>query len=318
MSAIAVIGEAVGDAIVEPDPVDGLRLRVLPGGGPVNTAVALSRLGTHTKYLGRLAGGTIGALLRRHLEASNVDLSGAVDAAEPASLAIATISAGGRAEYDFYVNGTADWAWTRDELSTWDTAGTAAIHAGSLALAMEPGASHIAELLRRVRQAMTVSIDPNVRLSLVPASRYRESLPHWAGLADILRMSDDDLATLMPGVSLEQACARLHALGTDLVVITRGDAGVYASLAGTPVVVPAPAVEVVDTVGAGDTFTAGMLHVLHRIGALGGRLTGLSTSDLRAALELGTTAAAIACQRAGADPPWAHELLPSAAGASKP
>src|SRR5687768_10048306 len=108
-NAIAVIGEAVGDAIVDPDQDGALRLRVVPGGGPVNTAVALSRLGTHTKYLGRLAGGTVGALLRRHLDRSNVDLSAVVAAAEPASLALASISPGGHAEYDFYVNGTADW-----------------------------------------------------------------------------------------------------------------------------------------------------------------------------------------------------------------
>lgn len=310
MTSIAVIGEAVGDAIVEPDPADGLRLRVLPGGGPVNTAVALSRLGTHTKYLGRLAGGTIGALLHRHLEASNVDLSGTVSAAEPASLAIATISAGGRAEYDFYVNGTADWAWTPAELSTWDSSGTVAIHAGSLALAMEPGATHIIDLLHRARPDMTVCIDPNVRLSLVPPTRYRESLPQWASLADIVRMSDDDLTTLMPGSSLDDACAHLHALGTDLVVITHGGNGVYASLRGAPVAVPVMTVNVVDTVGAGDTFTAGMLHLLHRTGALGGRLARLSMADLRAALEFGAAAAAIACQRPGADPPWAHELMP--------
>ncbi len=308
MNSITVIGEAIGDAIVSSSPPGYLDLRVMPGGGPVNTAAALSRLGTPTKYLGRLARGTVGDLLRRHLEGSNVDISGSVAAVEPASLAIATISATGRAHYDFYVNGTADWAWTESELSTWDAADSVAIHAGSLALAMAPGSAHITDLLRRARSTTTVCIDPNVRPGLVPQAFYREMLPRWAGLADVMRMSDDDLAVAMPGVSIDEACRRLHPLGTRLIVITQGSKGVYASLGGAVLTLPAPSVTLVDTVGAGDTFTAGLLHVLRHRGALGGRLDQLSTSDLQSALELATAAAAVVCERPGADPPWLHEL----------
>ncbi|HCT76626.1 MAG TPA: carbohydrate kinase [Micromonosporaceae bacterium] len=305
---IAVIGEAVGDAIVEADPVAGLRLRVLPGGGPVNTAVALSRLGTPTKYLGRLASGTIGNLLRSHLVDSRVDLSAAVEAAEPASLAIATITPEGHASYDFYVEGTADWQWTEDELAAWNQANTSAIHAGSLALAQQPGAALIERLLEQARTRVTVCIDPNVRLSLVPASFYREAMPRWASIADIIRLSNDDLATVMPGVGVAEACSRWHAAGASLVVVTLGGNGVYASLRGEAVTVETPPITPVDTVGAGDTFTAGMLHTLNRANALGGRLSDLSTADLRTALLFGVGAAAVVCQRAGADPPWADEL----------
>jgi fructokinase len=311
MSTIAVIGEAVADAIVQTGSghPGELLMRVLPGGGPVNTAVALGRLGAQPQYLGRLAGGTIGELLRRHLLESNVDLAGCVEAAENPTLAIATVADDGKASFEFYVEGTADWQWSAAELGAWTGEGVAAIHAGSLALTQQPGAAVIEDLLRQVRDRMTVCVDPNVRLGLVPAEFYRQSLPRWARLADIFRVSDDDLAVMMPGRSIPEACDQLHADGVPLIVVTRGADGAYACLHGEPVTVPSPQITVVDTVGAGDTFTAGLLHWLHEAGALGGRLPALTSSDLADAMTFATELAAIVCQRAGADPPWANELI---------
>ena len=310
MSSIAVIGEAVADAIIQPrtGTRNELNLHVLPGGGPVNTAVALSRLGTSTRFLGRLAGGPIGGLLRQHLSDSHVDLSGSVAATQMPTLAIASLGTDRQASYEFYVDGTADWQWTSDELAAWDPREAVLLHAGSLALTQQPGATLIADLLRQARRYATISIDPNVRTSLVPADFYRQALPRWAGLADILRMSQDDLDVLMPGVPLQEACLRLHDAGTPLVVVTRGPDGAHASLRGDPIAVPSQKVAVVDTVGAGDAFTAGLLHRLHVADALGGRLESLSTADLAAAMTFASTIAAIVCQRTGADPPWAHEL----------
>jgi fructokinase len=314
-TTIAVIGEAVADAIVDPaGPHAGaLTLRVLPGGGPLNTAVALGRLGTPTQFLGRLAGGQIGQLLREHLVESNVDLSASVRAAEPPTLAIAAVGPDGQAAYEFYVNGTADWQWTEKELSDWQIGSTVAVHAASLALTQQPGASAIHELLARVRPRTTISIDPNVRTSLVPPQFYRDAIHSWASLAHILRLSQDDLDVVMPGVPLDEACARLHDAGTSLVVVTRGPDGAHASLPGRMVHVPAAEVELIDTVGAGDSFTAGLLHWLHRIGALTKPITALTIPDLTDAMRFAATVAAHTCQRHGADPPWARDLQPSGA-----
>ena len=177
-----------------------------------------------------------------------------------------------------------------------------------MALTQPPGAALIEDLLVRQRRHATVSIDPNVRANVVPAQFYREALPRWARLADILRLSEDDLDIAMPAVSVDAACAQLHTAGVPLVVVTRGSDGAHASLRGETVTVAALDVEVVDTVGAGDSFTAGLLHWLYGIGALGGRLPDLAVADLTDAMRFASAVAAITCARAGANPPWASEL----------
>ena len=308
MGVITVIGEAVADAFVEPATDTGtLLLRVYPGGGPANTAVGLARLGTPTRFLGRLSGGVFGALLRQHLAASGVDISAAVPATQPATLAVAALDPAGQASYEFYVDGTADWQWTEAELlDGLDVA--SAVHTGSLALVLDPGAHAIEQALRRVRPHATISIDPNVRPSIVAPDAYGDRLPRWFALADIFRLSADDLAHLAPGTSIVDACDRWHDLGVRLVVVTRGGDGAVASLGGERVSVPAVAVTTVDTVGAGDAFTAGLLHRLHAARRLGGRLDGLTLDEVADAIEFGALVAARTCAVPGADPPWAATL----------
>ncbi|WP_214408469.1 carbohydrate kinase family protein [Sphaerisporangium fuscum] len=303
---ITVIGEAVADAFVIPG--DGmLDLQVRPGGGPVNTAVALGRLGTPTRFLGRLSDDTLGRLLRDHLAGSDVDLSACVTATRRATLAITAVDEAGQASYDFYTEGTADWFWTEEELAERAPYDSCCLHAGSLALVLEPGGPRIERMLRDAGARATISIDPNVRAALVPLDAYREALPRWARLADILRLSDEDLTHL--GLSPDEAADSWHEQGVRLVVVTRGTEDVYASLDGTRLAVPAVRVEAVDTVGAGDTFTAGLLHVLGRRGRLGGRLEELTVTDVEAAIGFAVRAAAETCRVPGANPPWAHQLV---------
>lgn len=152
-----------------------------------------------------------------------------------------------------------------------------------------------------------MSIDPNVRPLLVPPSAYRERPSRWCALADILRLSEDDLALLLPGATLEEACDTWHAAGARLVVITLGGRGSLASLDGLRVTVPTPAVNVADTVGAGDSFTAGLLHRLAALGHLGGRLDRLSLEDITDACSLAARVADLTCSVPGANPPWADE-----------
>ncbi|ADD43279.1 carbohydrate kinase family protein [Stackebrandtia nassauensis] len=301
MNTIAVIGEAVADAVAMPDDATGaLRLEVRPGGSPANTAVALARLGSPTRFLGRLSKGILGQLLRTHLDKSQVDLSAAVTASQEATLAVAALDDQGRAAYDFYVNGTADWDWSPAELEP--IASAAIIHTGSLALVRPPGCDVITDALRAHRHDATISIDPNVRPGIATAKRYRDGLDDWAALADILKLSEDDLAFTHPGADHRELCERWHARGCPLIVITLGERGAMASLDGEPVHVAAQPIRLADTIGAGDAFTAGLLHRLLETGRR------LDIETLTSALELASLVAAHTCEVPGADPPWIDQL----------
>ncbi|MCQ0025192.1 carbohydrate kinase [Streptomyces somaliensis DSM 40738] len=310
---ITVLGECVADAFTDRARTAGsgtaaLSLRVLPGGGPANTAVALARLGTPSRFLGRLSGDVFGRLFRDRLLDSGVDLSGCVAAPEPSTLAVADVDPDGRASYAFFAEGAADWQWTAGELAAAPLDGTVCLHTGSLALVREPGGRRVEEFLAPVRERATVCVDPNVRPLLVPPSAYRERIGRWCALADILRLSEDDLALLLPGTSPEDACDRWHGAGARLVVVTLGPRGALASLDGVRVTVPAPPTEVADTVGAGDSFTAGLLHALAGLGRLGGRLHGLTPNETAASCAYAALVAARTCAVPGADPPWAADL----------
>lgn len=311
---ISVLGECVADAFVEDSRsgADALSLRVLPGGGPANTAVALARLGTPARFLGRLSADVFGDLFRGSLSASGVDLTGCVAADEPSTLAVAKLDGQGKATYSFHAEGTADWQWQERELTPERLAGSACLHTGSLALVREPGADRVEEFLARAAERATVSVDPNVRTMLVSPEQYRTRLERWCRYADILRLSDDDLEALQPDLDVERACDRWHAAGVPLVLVTLGARGAVASLEGKRVTVPAPPVETVDTVGAGDAFTAGLLHWLNLDGALGGRPEALTPEAVRGATEFATRVAAATCSVAGANPPWAADLGPDA------
>ncbi len=316
MPTIAVVGEVVADAVLPPDGiVDGAaHLTVHPGGGPANFAVAVSRLGSTARFAGRLSTGALGALCRAKLEASGVDLSASEDASEPATLAIAKLDESGAASYEFYTSGTADWAWTDETLAPLvdgpfpDDDRPVAIHTGTLALALQPSGRVIENLLFRARAQLTVSIDPNLRTLLVPVETYRGVIDRWAALSDILRLSEDDLDQLWPGWTPEDSAAHLHELGVPLVVVSLGANGAFASLRGEPVRVPIAPTQLVDTVGAGDSFHGGMLHHLAEAGHLGGRLDTLDLDALTESLTFASKVSAITCSRAGANPPWASEL----------
>ncbi len=306
---ITVLGECVADAFAVPASASNeLALRVLPGGGPANTAVALARLGTPARFLARLSGDVFGRLFRAHLEGSGVDLSSAVQADEPSTLAVAELDAEGQAAFSFHAQGTADWQWTAEELALVDLSEAACVHTGSLALVQEPGAAVVEDFLAAAAPQATISIDPNVRPLLVRPEIYRARMAHWCGLADVLRLSEDDLELLLPETPPEQACDIWHAAGARLVVITRGAGGALASLDGERMQVPAVPMRVADTVGAGDSFTAGLLHHLGARGLLGGRLTEVRLGDVVEACLFATQVAALTCSVAGPNPPWQSQL----------
>ncbi|MBB1246228.1 carbohydrate kinase [Streptomyces durbertensis] len=314
---VTVLGECVADVFSGPPTgagpgagPDALTLRALPGGGPANTAVALARLGTPTRFAGRLSRDVFGDLFRTRLARSGVDLSACVTAAEASTLALADVREGGQATYSFHAEGTADWQWSDRELAAATTGGGVCLHTGSLALVREPGGPRVEEHLAAARPHTTISLDPNVRPLLVEPAVYRGRLARWCGLADILRLSEEDLAHLLPGTDPAEACDTLHAAGAPLVVVTLGERGALLSLDGVRTTVPGRPVRVADTVGAGDSFTAGFLHHLATLGRLGGRLDGLTLDEAADAAAYAALVAAHTCRTPGADPPWSHDLSP--------
>ena len=301
---IAVAGECLVDLI----PDGSGRYVAHPGGSPANTAVALARLGSPVLMLARLSTDEPGQLLRQHLIDNGVDLSRAVRTTDPSGLAVVSRDASGSASYRFALDSAADWLWTAQELRPLPD-GVRALHAGSLALATAPGGAVLEDLLARERTRCTTSIDPNLRPGLLgPPGTARERMRRWLGLADLVKASAEDVALLHPGAGLAEVARDWAAEGPGLVVLTDGAAGVLAVHGEDELRLPAVAVSVVDTVGAGDTFTAGLLHALGEAGALGDRLTGLPRAVVEQALGYAARAAAITCSRAGADPPRAAEL----------
>ena len=214
----------------------------------------------------------------------------------------------GTASYRFLLDGTADWQWRDEELTSLDPS-VVAVHAGSLALLRAPGGAALERFLERSRDGATISIDPNLRPALLgDLGEARATVQRWLALADVLKVSTDDLELLHPGEAPEDVARRWAASGPRLVIVTCAAEGAFAVLGDELVQRPAMAVKVADTVAAGDTFTAGLLEHLFASGRLGGRLDTLTSRDVEAALDRALRAAAVTCSRAGADPPWAAEL----------
>jgi fructokinase len=308
---VAVAGEALVDFVPAGEP--GV-FRAAPGGSPANVAVGLARLQVPTRLLARIADDLLGHRLRAHLDGNGVDLSFAVRAAEPTSLAIVAVGRDGVVEYDFRVDGTADWQWRDHELAGALDGRVVALHAGSLALTMAPGADVLQRLLAQARQDMTVSYDPNCRPLLMGSpDTVRGRIEALVALADVVKASSDDLAWLLPDRPPEQVAEAWLAKGPSLVVITLGPAGLVAATRQAGVLRrPGLAVEVVDTVGAGDACMAALLAGLHRRDLLGPTrrpaLLALDASTVTGLADEAVLAAALTCTRAGADPPTAEEL----------
>jgi fructokinase len=304
-----VIGEALVDLVPE-DPGGGHR--AIPGGSPFNVAVGLARLGNRVSLMARFADGQYGRLLRNAAASEGIDLSAAPRARERASVATASVDADARATYEFDIEGTADWQWTAAELRRIDP-GTELLHFGSLASWIPPGSGRIADLVdeRRARGGVLISYDPNIRPAVIGArERVVDLVEPSVRRAQIVKASREDVEWLHPDLGLDEVAARWSGLGADLVVVTDGADGASAyRRSGAPLRRPARAVTVVDTIGAGDAFTSGLLTGLVRRGLhTGGRLEAISDDILAEVVDEAALVAAITCERAGADPPRLDEL----------
>ena len=310
----AVIGEGLIDLAA---PAEDGSCVARPGGSPLNVAIGLSRLGQPTSFVGRVSADPIGTVLRLHLERSGVDLRHAVRASDPGTIALVELS-GGQASYQFSVRG-ADFQWSPAELEF--LPGEArAVHFGSLASWLPPGAAAVAGAIGRLRRhgSVLISYDPNVRPALLPdATAARQQIEHSVSLAHVVKASMDDLQWLYDGQTAGAVARRWLDLGARVVAVTAGPAGATAWTQGrAPVSSPAYPGPVVDTVGAGDAFMSGLLDALARRDLLApdrlGALTDAGT--LAGVLADAGLIAGITCGRPGADPPRRAEADAVAAG----
>ena len=299
---IVVAGEALIDLV--PQGAGALAgLKPALGGGPYNTAVALGRLGSPTAFCSRTSHDAFGEALLDGLREAGVDVSAVQRGAEPTTLAVATIDGNGSAAYSFYVEGTADRLFAAPEALP---AGTRAVSFGTCSLVLEPGATAYESLLRTAAaQGVFTALDPNIRAGLIPdADAYRARFTSWLPSVSLLKLSEED-ALWLGGSPREWLAA-----GPAAVVITHGGDGLTAfTRDGAVYPVPGEKVDVVDTIGAGDTVNAALLHGLAAQDALSCEaLDGLGADGWTRLLRFAARAAAITCSRAGAEPPYASEL----------
>jgi fructokinase len=305
---IVVCGEALVDLV--PRAGDGLHL-ARPGGSPANVAVGLGRLGLDVCLIARLSEDHFGRLIRHHLVGSGVDLSLAVNTPQRCTVALVRLDRSGDAAYDFFISGGADDGWRPAELPAALPAG--ALHVScALALAKPSIGDTVEFLLTRERGRRVISVDPNPRPALITdAAAARARLARWIGLAHLVRASGEDLAWIHPRQAVHDVARDWRRLGPALVVVTRGRDGVYALGPAGEIELGGPPVDAVDTVGAGDAFTAGLLAALQRAGRLSpSGLRSLPADVLAEVLGYAQRVAALTCTRVGADPPWRHEVEP--------
>ncbi|KAF0675375.1 carbohydrate kinase family protein [Profundibacterium mesophilum] len=278
------------------------------GGAVFNTAIALGRLDVATALFSGLSRDMFGEMLVEALGASQVDASLAARSDLPTTLAFVTL-VDGQARYAFYDENTAGRMLSQADLPD-PGERCEALFFGGISLAVEPCAAAYEALAARESDKRVIMLDPNIRPDFIKdEAAYRARIDRMIARADIVKLSDDDLRWLMGDGSIPELASGILERGPALVCITEGAEGASAYHAGGTLRVPARPVEVVDTVGAGDTFNAGILAALSRGGALGkSALRALGEDQVRAALQLGVQAAAVTVSRAGANPPRAGEL----------
>jgi fructokinase len=303
MSTVTVVGEALVDVVVGRD---GSRTEH-PGGSPANVALALGRLGHEVHLLTRLGRDGRGTRVAEHLAASHVRVLPGSFGDSPTTTAVATIGPDGAATYEFDLN------CDLPVPVPGPAPGSACVHTGSFAAVLGANAPTVLDLVRAARTSATVSYDPNIRPGVLGAAeQVRPAVEALVEQADVVKLSDEDAHWLAPGLPPLELARRWQQRGPALVVVTRGADGAVAATGAGTVEVASRVTAVADTVGAGDSFSAALVHALDAMDLLGaGRRQALRALDLPAThdvLTLAAQVAAITVSRPGADPPWRHEL----------
>lgn len=302
-----VCGEALMDVFSTGTTPTGVALDARVGGSPFNVALGLARLAQPVAFLGGVSRGFLGERLMHALTDEHVDTRAVWRSDAPTTLGLVGLNAAGVPSYAFYGEGAADRLLPPQALVALP-ADIAAIHIGSYNAVVEPVASTLRHLVSSAR--CLVAYDPNIRLNVEPdVGRWRDQLQWMLPRTQLLKISDEDLESLYPGADPQALASSWLAQGVALVVLTRGAQGAIAWTAGHRVQIPTVPVQVIDTVGAGDTFQAALLTWLAEHDALSAQaISQLDAPALTAALEFAARAAAITCSRRGADMPRRAEL----------
>ncbi|MFP5335125.1 MAG: carbohydrate kinase family protein [Actinomycetes bacterium] len=301
VSGVLVVGEALVDVVVRPDGSTAEH----PGGSPANVALGLARLGRETHLLTHLGDDDRGRLVADHLGASGVRLVGGSVLPGSTSVAQATLDENGSATYTFEL----EWALPATPLPP----DPLAVHTGSIAAVLQPGAATVERIVLGARHHATVTYDPNLRPDLMGSpAEVRSHVEGLVAAADVVKLSEEDAAWLAPDTSPEHLIEQWLQLGPSVVVLTRGDQGALALCRAGQAHVPTPDVVVSDTVGAGDSFMSGLIDGLWSADLLGGgrrdALQHIEVETLTDVLRHAAAVAAVTVSRPGADPPTRAEL----------
>jgi fructokinase len=274
------------------------------GGGPANSAKALARLGHDVHFIDGISSDAYGVSARAELLADGVNLDLALASDKPTCTATVSLDAAGGASYEFLIDGAATFDFNSSWLPDPYRYQPQVLHIGTLVTMIEPGASALYDWAMQVAELAPIVFDPNIRPSVQPdRDLYEAAVEKWAALSAVIKVSDDDLAWLFPGQAIDDVANRWINDGAFLVVVTRGVNGLVGYTADGRVEVPGVKVDVVDTVGAGDTVGAIVVEAMLAHG-----LIELRGDLLRSVLTRAAAAAAITCSRKGAQPPYRHEL----------
>jgi fructokinase len=298
-----VCGEALIDLIpVEPGSE---KRNAIPGGGPANTAHALARLGIPTEFIGGLSDDEYGQRMRAEFIADGVRLTFTPEHRLPTCLAIVSIAIDGGATYEFKIDGTATFAFEAEILPDPKTFNPDAIYIGTLATIIEPGAKILKDWIEKSKDCVPIIYDPNIRSAVISdRDKYQEVVKNWVALSNVVKASEDDLTWLYPDFDPLDIAHMWVKQGVKLVVITKGEDGIIGVSENQEIFIPGVKVDVIDTVGAGDTVGAVLVEAIVEFG-----LDKLTNELLSHTLHRAALAASITCSRSGANPPTKAELL---------
>ena len=299
MGQVWVAGEVLIDLIPE-----GADRKPVVGGGPANTAKALSRLGIDSQFIDGISSDPYGQMAKDELEDSGVKLDYVKYSDKPTCLAIVSISESGSATYEFVIENTATFDFTSDWLPKLKTETPSLLHIGTLATTIEPGASALFEWAQSVAKVAPIVFDPNIRPAVISdREQYVAQVERWVAISSAVKVSDDDINWLYPSLEIDQVVNNWLKKGPSLIVVTYGDKGLTGYQKSEMVSVDAVKVKVADTVGAGDTVGAVLVEAIVKDG-----LDSLNGVRLETILKRAAKAASITVSRVGANPPTSEEL----------